>query len=133
MQLKPVPKKLKRPDRPGLFEAGDRSRRRSATRCDPFCGAAAKRTGDLPDEKRSPGNRAPEAGDRSRTGDLQLGKLTLYQLSYARNALPRQGGALTRFAPQARNVLSYARMGTEWGGRDLNPRLLRCERSALAS
>ena len=26
-----------------------------------------------------------EAGDRSRTGDLQLGKLTLYQLSYARN------------------------------------------------
>ncbi len=28
-----------------------------------------------------------EAGDRSRTGDLQLGKLTLYQLSYARTAL----------------------------------------------
>ena len=27
-----------------------------------------------------------EAGDRSRTGDLQLGKLTLYQLSYARKA-----------------------------------------------
>ena len=26
-----------------------------------------------------------QAGDRSRTGDLQLGKLTLYQLSYARN------------------------------------------------
>ena len=25
-----------------------------------------------------------KAGDRSRTGDLQLGKLTLYQLSYAR-------------------------------------------------
>jgi hypothetical protein len=25
-----------------------------------------------------------EAGDRARTGDIQLGRLTLYQLSYAR-------------------------------------------------
>ena len=25
------------------------------------------------------------AGDRGRTGDVQLGKLTLYQLSYSRN------------------------------------------------
>ena len=32
-----------------------------------------------------------QAGDRSRTGDLQLGKLTLYQLSYARNE--RKNGA----------------------------------------
>lgn len=27
----------------------------------------------------------PRAGDRARTGDIQLGKLALYQLSYARN------------------------------------------------
>ena len=28
---------------------------------------------------------APKAGDRARTGDLNLGKVALYQLSYARN------------------------------------------------
>ncbi len=34
-----------------------------------------------------------EAGDRARTGDPQLGKLMLYQLSYARKAdLPRRDG-----------------------------------------
>ena len=36
-----------------------------------------------------------EAGDRSRTGDLQLGKLTLYQLSYARNERNGAGGTRT--------------------------------------
>ncbi len=38
-----------------------------------------------------------EAGDRSRTGDLQLGKLTLYQLSYARML----GGTLSAGPPSA--------------------------------
>ena len=28
-----------------------------------------------------------EAGDRARTGDIQLGRLTLYQLSYTRAGL----------------------------------------------
>ncbi len=28
--------------------------------------------------------RYPRAGDRGRTGDIQIGNLTLYQLSYAR-------------------------------------------------
>ena len=28
--------------------------------------------------------RAPRAGDRARTGDIQFGKLRLYQLSYTR-------------------------------------------------
>ena len=31
-----------------------------------------------------PGRVQAGAGDRIRTGDIQLGKLTLYQLSYAR-------------------------------------------------
>jgi hypothetical protein len=30
------------------------------------------------------GAREAEAGDRARTGDIQLGRLTLYQLSYTR-------------------------------------------------
>ena len=34
-----------------------------------------------------------QAGDRSRTGDLQLGKLTLYQLSYARKSSTVPNGA----------------------------------------
>ena len=49
--------------------------------------------GNPEEENGSPISRAPEAGDRSRTGDLQLGKLTLYRLSYARrscwSSLPR--------------------------------------------
>ena len=37
------------------------------------------------------------AGDRIRTGDIQLGKLTLYQLSYARDSLrPSLGQSLVR-------------------------------------
>ncbi len=42
------------------------------------------------------------AGDRVRTGDNQLGKLVLYQLSYARDArsLPLHGGtASSRTVP----------------------------------
>ena len=31
-----------------------------------------------------PSRGCEEAGDRARTGDIQLGRLTLYQLSYAR-------------------------------------------------
>ncbi len=40
----------------------------------------------------------PKAGDRSRTGDLQLGKLTLYQLSYARKVpfVPGLSGTILR-------------------------------------
>ena len=34
--------------------------------------------------KSLPGSLLYEAGDRARTGDPQLGKLMLYQLSYAR-------------------------------------------------
>ncbi len=34
-----------------------------------------------------------KAGDRVRTGDLQLGKLTLYQLSYARTSQILLNGA----------------------------------------
>ncbi len=34
------------------------------------------------------------AGDRSRTGDLQLGKLTLYQLSYTRNEMKNGAGGI---------------------------------------
>ena len=41
-----------------------------------------------------------KAGDRSRTGDLQLGKLTLYQLSYAR-------------VPPIRRILRMGREGLE--------------------
>ena len=32
-------------------------------------------------------DKASRAGDRVRTGDIQLGRLTLYQLSYSRNFL----------------------------------------------
>jgi hypothetical protein len=31
------------------------------------------------------------AGDRVRTGDVQLGRLTLYQLSYSREAAKSEG------------------------------------------
>ena len=31
------------------------------------------------------------AGDRTRTGDVQLGKLAFYQLNYARDCLPWLG------------------------------------------
>ncbi len=77
-----------------------------------------------------------EAGDRSRTGDLQLGKLTLYQLSYARRSC---WSSLSRSAEQSSKDRSSDDQHSvymsfvKWGGRDLNPRLLRCERSALAS
>jgi hypothetical protein len=83
-----------------------------------------------------------EAGDRSRTGDLQLGKLTLYQLSYARNATSSgqrpdtfcaAGAKSTELRPQCYLVRATDQYDAKWGGRDLNPRLLRCERSALAS
>ena len=48
-----------------------------------------RRTDQQPAETtKGPDGGALEAGDRSRTGDLQLGKLTLYQLSYARNVYP---------------------------------------------
>ena len=36
------------------------------------------------------------AGDRVRTGDIQLGKLALYQLSYARSAAKSRRGARGR-------------------------------------
>ena len=35
--------------------------------------------------RRSGSDSSTKAGDRTRTGDPQLGKLMLYQLSYARN------------------------------------------------
>jgi hypothetical protein len=53
-----------------------------------FAPPGAKRTGDLRDADEGRRVELWEAGDRSRTGDLQLGKLTLYQLSYARNPTP---------------------------------------------
>ncbi len=40
--------------------------------------------GRLPPEGRPPASGERGAGDRIRTGDIQLGKLTLYQLSYSR-------------------------------------------------
>jgi hypothetical protein len=44
------------------------------------------------------------AGDRVRTGDIQLGKLALYQLSYARSAAKSGGGAGER---QPRYLIRY--------------------------
>ena len=38
-----------------------------------------------------PGSLVLKAGDRTRTGDPQLGKLMLYQLSYAREAVNLAG------------------------------------------
>ena len=35
----------------------------------------------------SVGGRIDRAGDRVRTGDVQLGRLTLYQLSYSRGVM----------------------------------------------
>ena len=50
-----------------------------------------------------------EAGDRSRTGDLQLGKLTLYQLSYARNVPTESRQRRDLEQATACELLSYAR------------------------
>lgn len=63
-----------------------------ATRCYPFATASVTVQIFNPEEAERPPRKSlqvralREAGDRSRTGDLQLGKLTLYQLSYARMA-----------------------------------------------
>ena len=37
-----------------------------------------------PPRKLHKGHHLERAGDRARTGDIQLGRLTLYQLSYSR-------------------------------------------------
>ncbi len=44
-------------------------------------------TSSLPRKRSTPELHRPKfrAGDRVRTGDIQLGRLTLYQLSYSRN------------------------------------------------
>src|SRR5438034_633228 len=49
----------------------------------------------------------PGAGDRVRTGDVQLGRLTLYQLSYARRRRARPAGSPT--APELQLLTEYAR------------------------
>ncbi len=56
-----------------------------------------------------------EAGDRIRTGDPQLGKLMLYQLSYARDTAKSIQG---RAAPQgypALNPIHYGESSTPVG------------------
>ena len=49
----------------------------------------ARRTSIYPEHARPPSlvRRRAEAGDRARTGDIQLGRLALYQLSYTRAQL----------------------------------------------
>ena len=56
------------------------------------------------DEKKRARQPGLQAGDRSRTGDLQLGKLTLYQLSYARNATPSEHSSDTFCAGGAKST-----------------------------
>ena len=41
----------------------------------------------------TPANKARQADDGSRTRDLELGKLALYQLSYVRAGVDSTGGA----------------------------------------
>ena len=54
-----------------------------------------------------------KAGDRSRTGDLQLGKLTLYQLSYARSGSEYCSPAGTESTPitRTRGILRSEQLG----------------------
>ncbi len=44
----------------------------------------------------------PGAGDRGRTGDTELGKLVLYQLSYARELLTNSPEKLTQPCAESR-------------------------------
>jgi hypothetical protein len=50
------------------------------------------------------------AGDRARTGDIQLGRLTLYQLSYSRETTPT-GGAESGNIMKTRHVRNLAPAG----------------------
>ena len=52
-----------------------------------------------------------KAGDRARTGDLNLGKVALYQLSYARNFQYN-----TREAPEIRRSVTRERPGPSTSG-----------------
>jgi hypothetical protein len=59
------------------------------------------------------------AGDETRTRDIQLGKLTLYQLSYSRRSLLREVSSRSRERDDtSRSGLLW------WAGMDLNHRRL---------
>ena len=60
-----------------------------------------------------------KAGDRARTGDLNLGKVALYQLSYARNPSPNTSGCPAKASGEASQT-SGAEQATG-GNRTHNP------------
>ncbi len=70
--------------------------------------AGAERGGGLA-VSRKPADGEGGAGNGVRTRDIQLGRLTLYQLSYSRGGNPSTGSS----APESRRELGFRRTGAE--------------------
>jgi hypothetical protein len=87
--------------------------------------------GDVTQVERHRASRDEKAGDGTRTRDIQLGKLTLYQLSYTRNGAEysgeqgRGGSGVDRPASTGRNRFTAAR-STRRACASLCPALRRC-------